>query len=170
MSNLVWIDLETSGFEPGQAAILAAAVVVTTPDLEILWSTEAYFDTEDPSDWENQEFHKSTGFLQTWEQAEKTGLYAFFDRLELQLKALGCDKPLMCGNSVHFDRAFLQAEASALELFFSHRNLDVSVVRELCKLWAPELVYPEFQENAHHALSDCLYAIESLKHYRKVLW
>ena len=45
----------------------------------------------------------------------------------------------MCGSSVHFDRSMIESQLLVLHGFFSHRNIDVSTVKELCRRWNPAL-------------------------------
>lgn len=77
---------------------------------------------------------------------------------------------VMAGSSVHFDRKFIEQLITRLDPAFSHRNLDVSGLRELCKRYKPEAVWtvPE-EDKEHRALADLESSIAQLKHYRKAL-
>ena len=54
-----------------------------------------------------------------------------------------------------------------LEAFFHYRNLDVSTLKELTRLWKPELTGGFVKKGAHLALDDVLESIEELKYYRE---
>jgi oligoribonuclease len=54
-----------------------------------------------------------------------------------------------------------------LEGFFHYRNLDVSTLKELARLWKPEIVSGFTKKGAHLALDDILESIEELKYYRE---
>jgi oligoribonuclease len=55
----------------------------------------------------------------------------------------------------------------SLEEFFHYRNLDVSTLKELAKLWAPK-VYEGFNKDSSHlALDDIRDSIAELRHYRE---
>ena len=56
-----------------------------------------------------------------------------------------------------------------LEAFFHYRNLDVSTLKELARLWKPELADGFVKKGAHLALDDILESIEELKYYRASL-
>ena len=60
-------------------------------------------------------------------------------------------------------------EMPALEAFFHYRNLDVSSLKILAGLWAPD-VLNGLKKNAEHlALADIRDSIEELRHYRRHL-
>lgn len=80
----------------------------------------------------------------------------------------------MVGNSVHFDRRFLDEHMRVLLGFWTYRNLDVSSVKEAAKVFNPELYEamtrdPRFDKaNAkHRALPDLYASIEELKFYKE---
>jgi len=54
-----------------------------------------------------------------------------------------------------------------LEAFFHYRNLDVSTLKELARLWKPEIVPGFTKKGAHLALDDILESIDELKYYRE---
>ena len=78
--------------------------------------------------------------------------------------------PLL-GSSVHFDREFLRhadegAFASLLNLW-THRNLDVSAIKECAKAWAPDLEVPEPEEAKHRVSADIRNSVRLLDFYRR---
>jgi len=75
----------------------------------------------------------------------------------------------MCGNSICQDRRFLAREMPTLEKFFHYRNLDVSTLKILASLWAPEVAKGYSKDSAHLALSDIRDSIEELIWYREHL-
>jgi oligoribonuclease len=75
----------------------------------------------------------------------------------------------MCGNSICQDRRFMARLMPELETFFHYRNLDVSTLKELTRLWKPELIGGFVKKGAHLALDDILESIEELKYYREYL-
>lgn len=77
----------------------------------------------------------------------------------------------MLGSSAHFDREFLRhadggAFASLLNLW-THRNLDVSAIKECAKTWAPDLEVPEPAEPKHRVLADIRNSVRLLDFYRR---
>ena len=60
-------------------------------------------------------------------------------------------------------------EMPDLEAFFHYRNLDVSSLKILAQLWAPDVAAGVTKESAHLALDDIRDSIEELRHYRQHL-
>ncbi len=54
----------------------------------------------------------------------------------------------------------------ALERFFHYRNLDVSTLKILAQLWAPEVAGGFNKESTHRALADIRDSIAELLWYR----
>lgn len=73
----------------------------------------------------------------------------------------------MCGSTVNFDRDYVQKYFPQLNKFFHYRNIDVSTIKNLCKLLNPELYdrKPESPEKEHRVLADIEASIEEYKFY-----
>jgi oligoribonuclease len=54
-----------------------------------------------------------------------------------------------------------------LEAFFHYRNLDVSTVKILADLWAPEVLASVTKTGTHLALADIHDSIAELRHYHQ---
>ena len=72
----------------------------------------------------------------------------------------------MCGNSICQDRRFLAREMPELEAFFHYRNLDVSTLKILAGLWAPDVLEGVVKKSEHLALADIRDSIAELRHYK----
>lgn len=72
----------------------------------------------------------------------------------------------MCGNSICQDRRFLAREMPQLEAYFHYRNLDVSTLKILAGLWAPDVLAGVVKNTSHLALQDIYDSIAELRHYR----
>ena len=72
----------------------------------------------------------------------------------------------MCGNSICQDRRFLIRYMPELAAFFHYRNLDVSSLKILAQLWAPDSVKHLEKHSTHLALADIHDSIRELKFYR----
>jgi oligoribonuclease len=53
-----------------------------------------------------------------------------------------------------------------LEAYFHYRNLDVSTLKILAQLWAPDVAAGFVKESAHLAMSDIRDSIDELAWYR----
>lgn len=60
-------------------------------------------------------------------------------------------------------------EMPELEAFFHYRNLDVSTLKILAGLWAPEVAAGFTKESTHLAMDDIRDSIAELRHYREHL-
>ena len=76
----------------------------------------------------------------------------------------------LCGNSISQDRRFLNRYMPDLAKFFHYRNIDVSSIKELTKIWRPDLDGKIIKSTSHRALSDVYESIEELKFYRDNLF
>ncbi|KAI3634590.1 hypothetical protein MIR68_007501 [Amoeboaphelidium protococcarum] len=77
-------------------------------------------------------------------------------------------RPLLCGNSIHADRVFLKRFFPRVDEMLHYRMIDVSAVKELCRMWN-ERVYKQApkKRNTHRAIDDILESIEELRFYRQ---
>ncbi len=60
-------------------------------------------------------------------------------------------------------------QMAALERYFHYRNLDVSTLKILAQLWAPEVAAGFDKESTHRALADIRDSIAELLWYREHL-
>ena len=58
-------------------------------------------------------------------------------------------------------------EMPALERYFHYRNLDVSTLKILASLWAPDVAKGFKKDSEHLALADIRDSIEELSWYRE---
>jgi oligoribonuclease (3'-5' exoribonuclease) len=74
----------------------------------------------------------------------------------------------LAGSTVGFDRRWLRHHMPALEALFSYRSIDVSVLTELARRFAPSIyaARPKKSE-AHRALADARESINYLRYYLK---
>lgn len=172
---LVWIDLEMTGLDTAAHVIVEAAVIVTDgtladrhegPDLVIGASPEE-LRRMDPF---VTDMHTKSGLLDritastlTIEEAEREILEFVRNLVPDPMSA-----PL-AGNSVHADRAFLEAQMPALAQHLHYRNVDVSTIKELAKRWYPDLE-PFEKATTHRALADIQESIAELEYYRERLF
>ena len=170
--NLIWIDLEMTGLEPQQDQIIEIATVVTDAQLQILAQGPVIAIHQPDSnmrgmdEW-NTRHHGDSG-LTARVRGSNSGLSdAEQETLAFLRGYILPGKSPMCGNSICQDRRFMARLMPELEEFFHYRNLDVSTLKELARLWKPELTSGFVKKGAHLALDDILESIEELKYYRE---
>ena len=169
---LVWVDLEMTGLDLDRERIIEISTLLTDgnlnivaegPDLVVHQSDELL----DGMDAWNSTQHRKSGLFDrvrasniTETQAEELTLAFVTEHCEPQTAPLS-------GNSIYYDRRFLQKYMPRLERFVHYRNIDVSTIKELVRRW-----YPAVSEGAppkgetHRAMDDIRESIEELRYYR----
>lgn len=170
--NLIWLDLEMTGLDAEKDRILEIATVVTNSDLEVLavgpvFAIHQSDERLDAMDEWNQEHHGASGLIQRVKASQVNESEAEEKTLEFIKSFAAPGQSPLCGNTVHMDRLFLSRYMPRLESYFHYRNLDVSTLKILAKLWAKEVAEKFVKESSHIAVQDVYDSINELKHYRK---
>ena len=156
--NLVWIDLEMTGLDPGEDVILQAALVVTTADLEPLAQVAVYLHQPEAALARMTPFvrdmHTRTGLIEHVRRSS-TDL-AEAERLLLETVKAWCEpSATLCGNSVWADRRFIVRYMPALDALLHYRVVDVSSIKVLADRWfGPSAVFEKPTTGAHDAAVD----------------
>ena len=170
--NLIWIDLEMTGLDPQNDAIIEIATVVTDKELKVLaegpviainQSEEALARMDD---W-NQKQHGQSGLIERVRASQVNEVEAERSTLAFLEAWVPAKTSPMCGKSICQDRRFLARCMPKLEAFFHYRNLDVSTVKELAARWAPQLKDGFKKKSSHLALDDIIESIDELQYYRE---
>ena len=170
-NNLIWIDLEMTGLDPQHDQIIEIATVVTSAELEIVAQGPVIAihqpaELLDAMDEWNTRHHGSSGLTARVRESRSHTADAERETLSFLSRYVAPGKSPMCGNSICQDRRFMARLMPDLEAFFHYRNLDVSTLKELVRLWKPELAGGFVKKGAHLALDDILESIDEMKYYR----
>ncbi len=173
-NNLIWIDLEMTGLDTQNDQIIEIATVVTESNLAIL-AQGPVIAIHQPDEimaamdaW-NTGHHGESGLTSRVKQSTSSTQDAEQETLAFLRQYVVPGKSPMCGNSICQDRRFMARLMPELEAYFHYRNLDVSTLKELARLWRPDLVSGFVKRGAHLALDDILESIDELKYYRECL-
>lgn len=172
--NLVWIDLEMTGLDPDGDLIIEIATVVTDKYLVVL--AEGPVVAVHQSDqvlaamdeW-NTTQHGASGLTERVRSSAFNESDAEQQTLTFLRQYAEPGMSPMCGNSICQDRRFLSRHMPELAAFFHYRNLDVSSLKILAQLWAPEVAARFTKQATHLALADIHDSIRELRFYREKL-
>ncbi len=173
-TNLIWIDLEMTGLDTNNDAIIEIATIVTDSDLnEIATGPELVIRQPqsilDGMDAWNTKQHGESGLTQRVLDSEVSCADAEVSTLQFLRNHVVFGKSPMCGNSICQDRRFMARLMPDLEAFFHYRNLDVSTLKILANLWKPDVAAGFTKESSHRALDDIRDSIAELVYYRKTI-
>ncbi len=172
--NLAWIDLEMTGLDPDRDTILQAALIVTSADLDVLeeasfvvWQPAAALEVMTPF---VRRMHETTGLLD--KVAASTDELRAVEKALIERIAGWCPYPAMlAGNSIGYDRRFIDRHMPGLAGYLHYRMIDVSAVKVLAELWYGKgAIFPKPKAGKHDAVVDVKNSIAELAHYRKTLF
>ena len=174
-SNLVWIDLETTGLSVTRRAILEIASIITDKDLNMLGEgpnlvihqPDSVLERLDP--WCEQH-HGFSGLIEASRASDISLQDAEQQTLTFIRRHTHRKMSPLCGNSILLDRRFLMHYMPELSAHLSHRNVDVSVINELAVRWYPGVIDRLDKDVRHRADGDIRSSIEELRFYRQLVF
>jgi oligoribonuclease len=165
MTDYLWLDAEMTGLNHKTCRLVEVACFLTKEDLKPYASWDAIIYQNPIIGWEQvaMDMHKQSGLYDRIqkegidERAAITGLSNF---LTYHLDRRTCN---LAGNTVHFDRKFIEEQWPSLMKHFTHRILDVSSF----KIYAEGLGVKKFdlQPPAHRAMDDIKHSLEEFNYY-----
>lgn len=167
--KLLWVDLEMTGLDPVKDRILEVAAIVTDWDFNELGSYEAVVNQPDSmldsmDEWCTTQ-HAASGLTERVKNSRLSELEAEAQLVEFAKAHCGnLDgvKILLCGNSIHMDRRFLEQQWKQFDSLLHYRMLDVSAWKVVFEgKYKKRFSKPE----EHRALTDIRGSIQELKYY-----
>ena len=173
--NLIWIDLEMTGLNPDENRIIEIATAVTDKELTVLAEGPVFaiFQPDDVlagmDEWNTRQ-HAQSGLTERVRASQVSEREAEALTLEFLRQHVDHGASPICGNSICQDRRFLIRHMPDLAAYFHYRNLDVSTLKILAKLWLPEVGNRFEEKSVHLALADIHDSIRELRFYREHLF
>jgi oligoribonuclease len=165
-SHIVWLDLETTGFDETEHYILEVGVILTDvhgnevsryqrvlgfdPVKQAITLCDAVHD-----------MHTNNGLLAECAALERR--HDEEDRLDEALSdwlsGFGVERPWLGGFGIHFDRTWLKNDCAGFEALLHYRNMNAS---SLAMAWLAIGVEPSHftKERPHRAMADAEAALE----------
>lgn len=177
--TFICLDLETTGLDYDKCCILEAGIVVADENLETIaadaWLVRPTTDLSEMDDFV-RDMHTGNGLLGDLDGGEDEygnpvepalpvhvaeEILGWLDRLELEPGVFP-----MFGSSIGFDRRMLSIHMPDLEEWFHYRNIDMSTIKEIAKIWRPDLKWQPKGSKAHRVLDDCLATLDEARYYK----
>lgn len=169
MKWLLWIDIETTGLLPTQDKILQIALVLSSFDLKKKYILGEYTIHYDLSSLQLNEWcqlqHTDSKLL----DIVKTSKLSLQDSEQMILSKIykhvniHDDVLYLAGNSVHFDKSFIQHHMPNLHCLLHYRIFDISSIKLFYTLKHKKEY--NLKKNSHTALSDILESIDEYSFY-----
>lgn len=168
--KLLWLDFEMTGLDANKDKILEVAMVVTDWNFEEVANYHSGFgysaEELNPLLDANPFFVKMKEIrLPLVELCAKSPVSAVVEKEMVQFirEHCGALKPVvLCGNSIHMDRQFINAQLPLVEQLLHYRMLDVTSWKLVF-----EAKYGKHytKQETHRALDDVRESIGEMKHY-----
>ena len=172
LTRWFWLDLEMTGLDSQQDAILEIAALVTDANLNliaegpslVIHQPEAKLALMD--DW-NKTTHKNSGLLDLVRQSQLSLAQAEQQILTFARQHCAPQTAPLCGNSIYQDRIFLIKHMPSLNNWLHYRVIDVSTVKILIQNWYNSEKVTYTKNNSHRGLADIRESIDELRFYRQ---
>ena len=174
--HLVWVDCEMTGLDTVKDVLVEIAVLVTDSDLNIIGegvdlvikaSAEQIADMNDFV----TKMHTDSGLLPLIPNG--ISMAEAEEKILAYLKECGVveSKSPIAGNSVNFDRGFIERDMPNFGKWLHYRTIDVSSIKELTRRWYPKVYFNAPNKTGNHrALGDIKDSIAELAFYRKTVF
>ena len=171
--RLVWLDMEMTGLDPKTCVPVQVAMVVTDSELVVLdsveltiWQPQAALHRMEPF---VRKMHTQNGLIEAVKASEVSVADAEKKLMAMLSRWTAYREGVLCGNSIHTDRRFLEAYFPIVDGYLHYRMVDVSSIKELVRRWYGGEANFTKGIGAHTALSDIQESIAELRHYRKTV-
>jgi len=171
MKTLLWMDLETTGLDFQEDVILEVASVVTDKNLNVISCLSMVVDQPSTHLYKMndyvKELHTKSGLLEIINNGSGLHILKVDEMITDEVNKYFTEPVVLHGNSIHFDRNFINRYLPRLKVLLSYRMIDVSSFKECLKIY--EIGGEPKKKTAHRALDDIYESISEYKYYLKLL-
>ena len=171
-NKLIWIDCEMTGLNINVDRLLEVAVVITDQELKIIEQLDSlYIGTarsvlDAMSDWHQHHF-TSNGLIEKCAQSNMTVEQIDDQLASLMVKhCIATKNGILAGNSIGYDRRFLDKYCPKFTAHLHYRMVDVSTIKLLVNMWYGDKTLFK-KQTQHRALNDIMQSIDELRYYRE---
>ena len=171
INHWVWLDLEMTGLDEDECAILEIAMIITDANFNHLdlinltiWQPESILEKMVPL---VRNMHTKNGLLKKVRLSNISTEQAQIKLIEIITKHVPFKKGILAGNSIYLDRRFLHKYMPIIDNYLHYRHLDVSSVKTLTENWFHNKGKAPKKISTHTAMSDIKQSIEELKFYKE---
>jgi oligoribonuclease len=170
--KLLWIDCEMTGLDLKKDTILELAAMLTDINLNIIYAKEWQFKTNKNHllnmNQQCKEMHTKSGLCKLVEHSEKKHTDAENEIINILQKNTDKNNVFLAGNSVHYDKAFIDKFMPKITTWTHYRIFDVSTLKILYFM-KHQKEAPLKKERKHRAINDIKESIKEFKYYSKHL-
>jgi oligoribonuclease len=169
---LCWIDLEMTGLDPAEHAIIEIATLITDNDLDVVAEGPEIIVHADETYLGRmidvvRDMHTKSGLVEKVRLSTVNVRDAERETLGFLRQWLRARSAPLCGNSIWCDRMFLKLQMPAIDEFLHYRTIDVSSFKEVATRWnVAAIAGAPRKGDKHRALDDIRESINELRHYR----
>ncbi len=165
-AKLFWLDMEMTGLDPDECVPIEVAAIVTNLEFIEFETFEAVISADqtklDAMDEWNTSTHTGSGLLERVKSFGCPLSLVDGELAALVAKHFGDTRAVLCGNSIHQDRRFLDIYFPKTAALLHYRMVDVSSFKEIMRRkWDVKF---DKQQN-HRALDDIRESIAELVFY-----
>ena len=171
--NLIWLDMEMSGLDPGTCVPLEVATIITDSQLNVLaegpniviHQPDSVLDAMD--EW-NTSHHGASGLTKAVQESTVSCEEAESLTLTFLEAWTTAGRSPICGNSIGQDVRFIRRYMPRIDNHLHYRVVDISSIKELVGRWYG--IEPPPKKEAHRALDDIRESIAELRFYRQTIF
>jgi oligoribonuclease len=163
-----------TGLDTSTCAIIEMGLMITDAQLKpiaeweaAIWQPDEVLERMEPF---VKNMHTRNGLLERVRKSEVSLRTAEKDATKLLLQHCDYGEGILCGNSIHTDRAFISKFMPGFDRALHYRMVDVSSLKILTRAWFPSAPGRSKVDASHTVLSDLRASIGELAYYQQTFF